>query len=90
MGDVRDQRAESLTGIAVEASELEEAAERFEEQIDRAVGANPEIQDLVRRLEEEQAESIELEEDLDVPTGDSIASDFQRFLRQRSDPDQRG
>ena len=84
------RRAESLTGIAVEASELEEAAERFEEQIDPAVGANPEIQDLVRRLEEEQAESIELEEDLDVPSGDSIASDFQRFLRQRSDPDQRG
>ena len=84
------RRAEGLTGIAVEASELEEAAERFEEQIDRAVGANPEIQDLVRRLEEEQAESIELDEDLDVPSGDSIASDFQRFLRQRSDPDQRG
>jgi proteasome assembly chaperone (PAC2) family protein len=50
------RRLESLTGIAIEASELEEATERFDEQIDRAVSANPEIQELVQRLEEEQAE----------------------------------
>ena len=84
------RRTEGLTGIAVDASELEEAAERFDEQIDRAVGANPEIQELVRRLEEEQAESIDLDESIDVPSGESIASDFQRFLRQRSDPEDRG
>ncbi len=29
---------------------------------------------------------VELDEDVDVPSGDAIASDFQRFLRQRSDP----
>ncbi|HYU61350.1 MAG TPA: PAC2 family protein [Solirubrobacterales bacterium] len=78
------RRMEGLTGIAIEASELEEASERFDEQIDRAVAANPEVQDLVRRLEEEQAESIDLSED--VPSGDAIASEFQRFLRQRGEP----
>jgi len=26
----------------------------------------------------------------DVPSGDAIASEFQRFLRQRSDPEDRG
>ena len=84
------RRMEGLTGIAIEASELEEASERFDEQIDRAVTANPEVQELVRRLEEEQAESIELSEEVDVPSGESIASDFQRFLRQRSEPEDRG
>ena len=79
------RRLEGLTGIAVEASELEEASERFEEQIDRAVAANPEIEELVQRLEEEQAESIELSEEVDVPSADTIARDFQRFLRQRAD-----
>jgi proteasome assembly chaperone (PAC2) family protein len=74
------RRLESLTGIAIEASELEEASERFDEQIDRAVASNPEIQDLVQRLEEEQAESIDLGE---VPSGEALASEFQRFLRQR-------
>jgi proteasome assembly chaperone (PAC2) family protein len=75
------RRLEGLTGVAIEASELEEAAERFDEQIDRAVASNPEIQDLVRRLEEEQAESVDLGED--VPSGEALASEFQRFLRQR-------
>ena len=41
------RRLEGLTGIAIEASELEEASERFDEQVDRAVAANPEIQELV-------------------------------------------
>jgi proteasome assembly chaperone (PAC2) family protein len=75
------RRLESLTGIAIEASELEEASERFDEQIDRAVASNPEIQELVRRLEEEQAESVDLSEE--VPSGEALASEFQRFLRQR-------
>ena len=75
------RRLEGLTGVAIEASELEEATERFDEQIDRAVAANPEIEELVQRLEQEQAESVELEDD--VPSGEAIASEFQRFLRQR-------
>src|ERR671919_224323 len=75
------RRLEGVTGIAIEASELEEASERFDRQIDRAVAANPEIEELVRRLEREQAESIELGEEF--PSGDAIAQELQRFLRQR-------
>lgn len=76
------RRLESLTGVAIEASELEEAAERFDDQIDRAVAANPEIEELVQRLEQEQAESIELGE---AVSGEALASEFQRFLRQRGE-----
>jgi proteasome assembly chaperone (PAC2) family protein len=75
------RRLEGFTGIAIEASELEEAMERFETQVDRAVAANPEIEELVQRLEAEQdAEELDAQ---DVPSGDRIAQDFQRFLRQR-------
>jgi proteasome assembly chaperone (PAC2) family protein len=74
------RRLESLTGVAIEASELEEATERFDDQIDRAVAANPEIEELVERLEQEQAESVELGE---AVSGEALASEFQRFLRQR-------
>ena len=76
------RRLEGLTGIAIEASELEEAAETFDQQVDRAVEANPEIQELVRRLEEEQEEEVQLGSEV---SGDAIASEFQRFLRQRGD-----
>ena len=80
------RRLEGFTGIAIEASELEEAMGRFETQVDRAVASNPEIEDLVRRLESEQAEEDEMSED-EVPSGDAIARDFQRFLRQKADGD---
>jgi proteasome assembly chaperone (PAC2) family protein len=75
------RRLEGLTGIAVEASELEDAIERFDSQVDRAVQANPEIQELVKRLEAEQQVTFGNGED--VPSGDTIAQEFQRFLRQR-------
>src|SRR5919197_4549228 len=75
------RRLEGLTGIAIEASELEEATERLEEQIDRAVAANPEIEELVRNLE--AAQEGEFEPSSEVPSADDIAQEFQQFLRQR-------
>ena len=75
------RRLEGLTGIAVEASELEEETSDYERQIARAVAANPEIEDLVARIEAEQVDMIEEGEEL--PSADSIAQEFQRFLRQR-------
>lgn len=77
------RRLEGLTGIALEASELEDAMERFDAQIDQAVSANPEIEELVRRLESQQDDEVELP--TDVPSGDTLARDFQRFLRQRGE-----
>jgi proteasome assembly chaperone (PAC2) family protein len=75
------RRLEGMVGVAVEASGLEEESDSYEEQVSRAVSANPEIEELVKRLEEEQADRLELEEDL--PSGESLARDFERFLRQR-------
>ncbi len=79
------RRLEGFTGVAIEASELEDAMSRFETQVDRAVASNPEIEELVRRLEVEQDDEPPFSEG-EVPTGDTIARDFQRFLRQRGDP----
>ena len=75
------RRLESITGIAVQASDLEGEATSYEEQIGRAIAANPEIEELVQRIESEQSEQLEGDEDL--PSADSLARDFQRFLRQQ-------
>jgi len=75
------RRLEGLTGIAVEASELEDAAERFTEQVDQAVSANPEIEELVSNLEASQEEDYEISQNM--PSADDIAQEFQQFLRQR-------
>jgi proteasome assembly chaperone (PAC2) family protein len=77
------RRLEGLTGIAVEASELEEETVDYEEQIGRAVAANPEIEELVTRIEAEQSDLID--EEGELPSADTLAQDFQRFLRQRGD-----
>jgi proteasome assembly chaperone (PAC2) family protein len=77
------RRLEGLTGIAVEASELEEETTDYEEQIGRAVAANPEIEELVTRIEAEQADLFDDEGEL--PNADTLAREFQRFLRQRGD-----
>ena len=79
------RRLEGFTGVAIEASELEDAAVRFDQQVDRAVASNPEIAQLVQQLEEAQADEVGLGGD--VPSGDAIAQEFQRFLRQRGSDD---
>ncbi|HSS33628.1 MAG TPA: PAC2 family protein [Solirubrobacterales bacterium] len=76
------RRLEGLTGIAVEASDLEEETADYEEQIGRAVAANPEIEELVSRIEAEQVDLL-AGEGAELPSADSIAREFQRFLRQK-------
>lgn len=75
------RRLEGLSGIAIEAGDLETEATSFEEQIDRAIAANPEIEELVDRIESEQKD--QLEDPADIPSADTIARDFQQFLRQQ-------
>ena len=77
------RRFEGLTGIAIDATELEEEAATYEEQIGRAVAANPEIEELVEKIEAEQSEQLGDAESL--PSAETLASEFQRFLRQRGD-----
>ena len=76
------RRLEGLTGIAVDGGELEEEASSYEEQIGRAVAANPEIAELVERIEEAQVEQFG-DETGELPSADTIAKEFQRFLQQR-------
>jgi proteasome assembly chaperone (PAC2) family protein len=78
------RRLEGLTGIAVEASALEEETSDYEEQIGRAIAANPEIEELVSRIEAEQVDLLNAQGD-ELPSADSIAREFQRFLKQRGD-----
>jgi proteasome assembly chaperone (PAC2) family protein len=78
------RRLEGMIGIAVEAPDLEEAAAAFEHQVTEAVAANPEIREMVEQLEEQQDEVAGFSQD-EVPSGDAIAREFQRFLRQQRD-----
>jgi proteasome assembly chaperone (PAC2) family protein len=76
------RRVEVLIGVSVDVSELEVAAADYERQVGLAVRSDPDIQAFVERLEQ-AADSEDQSTPEDVPSGDIIASEFQRFLRQR-------
>ena len=77
------RRLEGLVGVSVDASDLESAATDYERQVGLAVQSDPDIQAFVERLER----AAEIERDPlsadDLPSGDLLAREFQRFLRQR-------
>jgi predicted ATP-grasp superfamily ATP-dependent carboligase len=76
------RRVEGLIGVSVDVTELESAAEDYERQVGLAVQSDPDIQAFVERLEQAaQSEAQSVSED--VPSGDILAREFQRFLRQR-------
>jgi proteasome assembly chaperone (PAC2) family protein len=78
------RKLEGLVGVAVDATELETAASNYERQVNVAVQSDPEVQAFVERLEQ-AAESEPGDESGPLPSGDTIARDLQRFLRQRGD-----
>ena len=89
-------RLEGLVGISVDTTELEEATVGYERQVGLAVSSNPEVQAFVDRLEQDEEEEEEAEDGEDggselpllledLPSGDLLASEFQRFLRQQGD-----
>jgi proteasome assembly chaperone (PAC2) family protein len=84
------RRLESLVGVTVDATQLETAAVDYERQVTRAVELDPEVQAFVERLER-AADEEEGPTDLSqIPSGDVLAREFQRFLRQRGGGQQGG
>ena len=74
----------AVTGLALDASPLHAAAEASRRQVDELIAGNPEHGEMVRRLESsidaEEGNLFGLPED-DVPSGDEIAAELERFLR---------
>src|SRR5205807_7069020 len=74
------QRLGEILGTEIDTEELDEAAERYSEQVSEAVAADEETAAYVAELEQ-RAELIDEEENL--PSGDSLAAELTRFLRDR-------
>ncbi|MEA2481014.1 MAG: hypothetical protein QOJ07_2936 [Thermoleophilaceae bacterium] len=74
---------EGVAHIAVEARSLEESSEDYERQVNAAVATDPDVKAFVERLEQTLDETQEDVTPDQLPSADSIARDFQRFLKQR-------
>jgi proteasome assembly chaperone (PAC2) family protein len=76
------RKLEGLVGVAVDATELETAAADYERQVNLAVQSDPDVQAFVERLEQAAGTEPAIEPGA-LPSGETIARDLQRFLRQR-------
>ncbi|MDQ2897176.1 MAG: PAC2 family protein [Actinomycetota bacterium] len=77
------RKLEGLVGVAVDGSELESAAGDYERQVNVAVQSDPDVQAFVERLEQTANEEDDDDAPTSLPSGETIARDLQRFLRQR-------
>jgi len=79
------RKLEGLVGVTVDASELEQATLDYERQVNLAVQSDPDVLAFVERLEKAADEEEAPLDPRDLPSGDRIASEFQRFLKQRGE-----
>ena len=72
------ERTAALLGADVGTEDLELAAAAYERQVSEVVAESDEAADYVRRLEE-----LEVEDDASWPSGDSLAAEVERFLKDQ-------
>jgi len=77
---------DSVAGVGVDVGELEEAAAAFEGQVARAVESEPRLRQLVEQLEDAAGRVEEEVDEGPLPTGDELAAELERFLRERDEP----
>jgi proteasome assembly chaperone (PAC2) family protein len=88
------ERLAGVLAIDIDVGELDEAAEEYVDQVSQAVATDADTSSYVEELER-RADSLGwLEESGDLPSGDALAAEIARFLRDREangdPPDTRG
>ena len=78
------QRLADILGTDIDVTELEDAAARYSEQVSEAVASDDETAAYVEELEQ-RAEM--LDEEQEIPSGESLAAELTRFLREREHRD---
>ena len=77
-------RLASLLGVAIDTAELAEAEEAYSEQVTEAVSSDADTAAYVEELER-RTDELDLEEHENLPSGDTLAAELTRFLRERDE-----
>lgn len=77
----------AVTGLQVDLTDLETAVAAFESEVDEAVKGNSQATNLVSELEQAYDRDLQPPGE-DLPTGDAIAAEFERYLRDRAGDDE--
>jgi proteasome assembly chaperone (PAC2) family protein len=76
-------RLADLVGVPIETTELDDAEAEYAAQVSEAVASDPDTQAYVEELERRADTIEELAEGGELPTGESLAAELTRFLRDR-------
>jgi len=79
------ERTAELLSASVLTTDLEIASASYERQVTEVVESDEDVADYVHRLEE-SADEDEDEGQIELTSGDSLAAEFEKFLREREQP----
>jgi proteasome assembly chaperone (PAC2) family protein len=75
-------RLRDLGGLAVDLDGLDEQADAYEQRVEEGLADRPDVVEVIEAIEAGEDE-VEVEES-DLPSGDELASEIERFLRDQS------
>jgi proteasome assembly chaperone (PAC2) family protein len=71
-------KVRDLGGVAIDLEALDEQAQAYVERVEEGLTDRPDVVEVIRAIEDGEAEDEEL------PSGDELASEIERFLRDQS------
>jgi len=78
------ERLGDLLEAGIDTSELEQAVEAYTQRVTEAVSTDEDTAEYVQELERR----AEMMDESDLPSGDSLAAELTRFLRERDEEDE--
>jgi proteasome assembly chaperone (PAC2) family protein len=78
------RRFGELLGVEIDLAELETASEEYSEQVTEAVSTDADTAAYVEELER-RVDLMEAAEEAELPSGESLAAELTRFLREREE-----
>jgi proteasome assembly chaperone (PAC2) family protein len=82
------RRFGELLGVDVDVQELEQAAEEYSEQVSEAVSTDADTAAYVAELEQRVDELVD--DEGEIPSGETLAAELTRFLREREEQEDGG
>ena len=78
------ERLRDLLGIQIDTSDVERSALEWEQEVTQAIEEDGNLAHYVRRLEE----AVEQGDGFEVPTGEDLAAELERYLREHGGPEE--
>ncbi len=78
------RRVAEVASLGLDAGELDDPVAEYHTRVEETLGERPDLAELVDQLD---ATPIEIADEDELPTGDEIASEIERFLRGGPGPD---